>query len=103
MPDAAAEFVWKLARRHSWGSPVPSEHLIRLVAGTKDHDELAYVLESEVLELPFIVQSPDGIYIPNGQDAHVEAADWLREQTDLDDFTIKATLSRLPNDWPNET
>ncbi len=83
--------------------PVPSEHLIRLVAGTKDHDELAHILESEVLELPFIVQSPDGIYIPNGQDAHVEAADWLREQTDLDDFTIKATLSRLPNDWPNET
>lgn len=102
MSDTAAKFVWKLARRHSWGSPIPTEQLIRLVAGTEDHDELARVLENEVLELPFIVQSADGIYIPNGQDAHVEAANWLREQTDFDDFTIKATLSRLPNDWPND-
>jgi len=102
MSDAAAKFVWKLARRHSWGSPIPAEQLIRLVARTEDHDELAYVLENEVLQLSFIVQSTDGIYIPNGQDAHVEAANWLREQTNLDDFTIKATLSRLPNDWPND-
>jgi hypothetical protein len=55
-----------------------------------------------VLELPFIVQSADGIYIPNGQDAHVKAANWLSEQTNFDDFTVKATLSRLPNDWPTD-
>jgi hypothetical protein len=55
-----------------------------------------------VLELPFVVQSPDGIYIPNGQDAYVKAANWLRKQTDFADLTIKATLSRLPNDWPND-
>lgn len=102
MSDAAAKFVWKLARRHSWGSPIPAEQLIRLVAGTEDHDELGRVLENEVLELPFIIQSSDGIYIPNGQDAHVEAANWLRERTDFDDFTIKATLSRLPTDWPTD-
>lgn len=101
MSNAAAKFVWKLARRHSWGSPVPAEQLIRLVAGTEDHDELVHILEEEVLELPFVVQSPDGIHIPNGQDAHIDAADWLREQTDFDDFTIKATLSRLPDDWPS--
>ena len=102
MPDTAAKFVWKLARRHSWGSPIPVEQLIRLVAGTKDYDKLARILEEEVLELSFVVQSADGLYIPNGQDAHVEAANWLREQTDLDDLTIRATLSRLPDDWPTE-
>lgn len=102
MPDEAAQFVWKLARRHSWGSPVPDEQLIRLVAGTGDHDELEHVLEEEVLELPFVVQSTDGVYIPNGQDAHIEAANWLRENTELDDFKIRATLSRLPEDWPDE-
>jgi len=100
MSATAAKFVWKLARRHSWGSPVPAEQLIRLVAGTEDHDELIRILENEVIDLPFVVQSSDGIYIPNGQDAHVEAAEWLREQTDLNDLTIKATLSRLPDDWP---
>ena len=102
MTDEAAKFVWKLARRHSWGTPVPEDLLIRLVAGTVDHDELASVLENEVLHLSFVARSPDGIYIPNGQDAHIGAADWLREHTELDDLSIKATLSRLPDDWPRE-
>lgn len=102
MTGSAAKFVWKLARRHSWGSPVPDDQLIRLVAGTEDHDELERVLESEVLVLSFVARSPDGIYIPNGQDAHTAAADWLREQTELDDLTIKTTLSRLPDDWPRD-
>lgn len=103
MPDVAAKFVWKLARRHSRGSPVPTEQLIRLAAGSEDHDEMASVLEDEVLELPFIAQSADGIFIPNGQDAHVASANWLRDRTDLDTLTIEATLSRLPQDWPDGT
>lgn len=103
MSDAAAKIVWKLARRHSWGSPVPAEHLIRLATGSEDHDEMARVLEDEVLNLPFIAQSSDGIFIPHGHDAHVEAANWLRDQTDLDELTIKATLSRLPSDWPDRS
>jgi hypothetical protein len=102
MPEEAAKFVWKLARRHSWGSPIPAEQLIRLVAGTEDYDTLVDVLEEEVLELPFVVRSPDGIYIPNGQDTHIATANWLRDHTALDDFKIKATLSRLPNDWPRD-
>jgi len=100
MTDEAAKFVWKLARRHSWGSPIPAEQLIRLVAGTEDYDELERILEDEVLEFPFVVQSSDGVYIPNGQDTHIDAANWLRKNTGLDDFKIKATLSRLPEDWP---
>lgn len=102
MSDIAAKFVWKLARRHSWGSPVPDDQLIRLVAGTEDHDKLERVLEDEVLSLSFVVRAPDGIYIPNGQEAHIAAGEWLRKHTGLDDFTIKATLSRLPDDWPRD-
>lgn len=102
MTDAAAKIVWKLARRHSWGSPIPAEQLIRLAAGSEDHDEMARVLEDVVLDLPFIAQSSDGVFIPNGQDAHVEAANWLREQTDIGDLMIKATLSRLPSNWPDD-
>lgn len=102
MTDDAAKFVWKLARRHSWGSPVPDDQLIRLVAGTEDYDDLERVLEKEVLSLSFVARSPDGVYIPNGRDAHIAAADWLREHTELDDFTIKATLSRLSGDWPRD-
>jgi len=99
MPDTAARFVWKLARRHSWGSPIPPNKLIRLVARTEDHDELRVVLENDVVELPFIMRSPEGVYIPNGQDAHLAAANYLRDQTEIDEFTIRATLSRLPEEW----
>lgn len=102
MPETAAEFVWKLARRHSWGAPVPVDQLTRLVATTEDHDELTDVLENQVLELRFVIRSREGIYIPNGQGAHVAEADWLQEHTELDELTIKATLSRLPNDWPTD-
>lgn len=78
------------------------EELIQLVARTEDYDELGRILEEEVLSLPFVVRSQNGVQIPNGQDAHTATADWLREQTELDDFTIKATLSRLPEDWPQK-
>lgn len=102
MADVAAAFVWTLARRHSWGSPIPAAGLVRLVADTADHDELRTTLETEVLELSFVAQSPDGIFIPNGQDAHREAADWLHERTELDELVIAATLSRLPEEWPED-
>jgi hypothetical protein len=45
------------------------------LAGTEDHDQLTRILENEVIALPFVVQSSNGIYIPNGQHAHVEAAE----------------------------
>ncbi|MFB6309021.1 MAG: hypothetical protein ABEH35_06795 [Haloarculaceae archaeon] len=102
MPDLVSKFVWKLARRHSWGAPIPEEQLVRLAAGHEDHDEAGRVLEEEVLDLPFVVRSAEGIHIPNGRDAHVRAANWLRERTELDEFKIRATLSRLPDSWPRE-
>ena len=53
------------------------------------------------LELPFLSAGPHGIYIPNGQAKHRETADWLRENTELQEYKIKATLSRLPSEWPD--
>ena len=102
MSEPAAKIVWKLARRHSWGSPIPAEQLVRLSAGDEDHDEIAGVLKNTVLDLPFVARASDGVFIPNRQEAHVEAANWLRDKTDLDDFVIKATLSRLPPKWPDD-
>ena len=56
------------------------ETLVRLATTDEDHDEMREQL-GEVLELSFVSRGPDGVYIPNGQDAHVEAANWLRENT----------------------
>jgi hypothetical protein len=98
--DWKARLVWKLARNHTWGSPIDAETLIRLAAIDEDHDEMRHQLDA-VLSLSFVVRCPDGVYIPNGRDAHIEAANWLRENTDREDFVIANTLSRLPPDWPD--
>lgn len=100
--DGTARIVWKLARNHSWGTPIDAETLIRLAITDEDHDEMQAHLES-ALDLPFVSGGPDGIFIPNGQDAHVAAANWLREHTDREDFVIANTLSRLPAEWPETT
>lgn len=97
--DGKARLVWKLARNHSWGAPIETETLIRIATIDEDHDDMRQFLE-EVLDLPFVVRGPDGIYIPNGQDAHIEAANWLRENTEREEFVIASTLSRLPPEWP---
>ena len=79
-----------------------TQTLLRIIALDEDYDEMRQHLE-ELLDLPFVARGPDGVYIPNGQDAHVEAANWLREHTERDDFVISSTLSRLPPEWPDET
>jgi len=98
--DGTARLVWKLARNHTWGTPMDADTLVRLAAIDEDHDQMRQHLE-DVLELPFVARGPDGVYIPNGQDAHVAAADWLQENTDREDFVIANTLSRLPSEWPD--
>jgi hypothetical protein len=76
-----------------------AETLVRLAATDEDHDEMHQYL-AEVLELSFVARGPDGVSIPNGQDTHVGAPNWLRANTDREDFVIANTLSRLPSEWP---
>lgn len=102
MDERAARFVWKLARRHTWGSPIPPDDLVRLTARDESHDELREVLNQEVLTLPFVAQNSSGVHIPNGRDTHRQAAEWLQKETGLSDLKIGATLSRLPDEWPHE-
>lgn len=98
--DGDARLVWKLARNHTWGTPMDAETLVHFAATDEDHDEMRQHL-TEVVELSFLFRGPAGIYIPNGQDAHVAAADWLREHTDREDVVIANRLSRLPAEWPD--
>jgi hypothetical protein len=95
-----ARIVWKLARNHTWGQPMPEEAVIDIVIKDEDRDEMRSSL-NEALRLPFVSSGPQGVYIPNGQGTHVEAADWLVENTELPAYAIEATLSRLPPEWPD--
>ena len=94
-----ARIVWKLARNHTWGQPIPEGDVIALVTKEEDSDEMRATLDA-ALELSFLSAGPQGVYIPNGQAKHREAANWLRENTELREYKIRATLSRLPSEWP---
>jgi hypothetical protein len=98
--DVLARIVWKLARKHSWGTPVSRDDLVRSVAGDIDHDVVERVLDTEVGSLTFVHDGHDGYAIPNSRLAHLQAAEWLRRNTSLGDIEIGATLSRLPPQWP---
>ena len=95
-----ARIVWKLARNHTWGQPMPEQAVIDIAAKDEDRDEMRAHL-NEALALSFISSGPHGIYIPNGQGTHVDAADWLLRNTALQEYMIRATLSRLPPEWPD--
>lgn len=99
--DPLARIVWKLARNHTWGQPMPAEDVIDIAAKDEDRDEMRTHL-SEALDLSFISSDAHGVYIPNGQATHVATANWLAENTELREYKIEATLSRLPADWPDE-
>ena len=98
--DPVARIVWKLARNHTWGQPIPEEDLIAIAAKDEDSDEMRAYL-NDALELSFLHPGPHGVYIPNGQSAHRKVANWLRENTELHTYQIKATLSRLHPEWPD--
>ena len=98
--DGTARIVWKLARNHTWGTPIDAETLVRLAATDEDYDQMRRHLD-DALELSFVSRGPDGVFIPNGQDSHIDAANWLREHTEREDFVIVNTLSRLPPGWPD--
>lgn len=98
--DLKARVVWKLSTNHTWGTPMPEPKLGDMVQKDERRGEVDTAI-NEALNLPFVHNNPQGVFIPNGQGAHVDAADWLRENTRRADFEIKATLSRLPSGWPD--
>ncbi|PHQ41869.1 hypothetical protein Z052_12485 [Halorubrum sp. C191] len=91
-----ARIVWKLARNHTWGQPIPEEDVIALATKDEDGDEMRAALDA-ALELSFLSVGPHAVYIPNGQTKHEEAADWLRESTGLRFVDVLMTASGCAN------
>jgi hypothetical protein len=56
---------------------MPEEDVIAIATKDEDSDEMRAKLDA-ALELPFLSSGPHGVYIPNGQAKHKEAANWLR-------------------------
>lgn len=79
---------------------MPEDVLVDVATKNEDHNEMRSHLQN-ALKLPFVASNSHGVYIPNGRDRHIEAADWLSRNTDMPEYKIRATLSRLPTDWPD--
>ena len=79
---------------------MPEQKLADMVQKDERRGEVDRAID-EALNLTFVSKGPQGVFIPNGQSAHVDAAEWLRENTKRADFEIEATLSRLPSGWPD--
>jgi hypothetical protein len=80
---------------------MPERDIIDMATKEEDRDEMREQLD-DALDLAFLKSGPHGVYIPNGQGMHVEAANWLVQNTDLPEYKIAATLSRLPPEWPSQ-
>lgn len=55
-----AWIVWKLARNHTWGQPIPEEDVIALATKDEDGDEMRAALDA-ALELSFLTSGPHGV------------------------------------------
>jgi hypothetical protein len=58
--NPVARIVWKLARNHTWGQPMPEEDVITIATKDEDSDEMRAKLDA-ALELPFLSSGPHGV------------------------------------------
>lgn len=86
--------LWKLARRHGWGSPVDAGTLVRSALESSiqgaGHDRVG-----ELVEEPFVGRGPDGYFLRNDPDSQALAAVRLRETCGYSTLQVEATLSRF--------
>lgn len=85
--------LWKIARRHGWGSPVPADALVRSALESSIQGERHDRVE-ELLEEPYVGRDPDGYVLRNDRDSQALAAVRLRETCGYSTLQIEATLSR---------
>jgi hypothetical protein len=96
--DSQCAFVWKLARRHTWSSPIDERALLALTLDGTDHDVGRDAFHDLIDRVEFVVRGPRGYRIPDGRPAHVTAASFLDEECGVAPYRIGATLSRVPPD-----
>mgnify|MGYP000229968726 CR=1 FL=1 len=89
------DLLWKLCRRHGWGSPIPKEDLVGLALEDVDQGRGKAVVK-ELLREPYIgYQRGNGYSIGNDPDSQAQAAFRLRSSCAISSLRIEATLSRF--------
>lgn len=92
--------LFKLARRHTWGTPVPADQFFQ--SGFSPEERA--IAEDDILpgirrgNIEFIGYRDSEIWLRG--DKHDEAAYFLRDQCGYEEYRIEATLSRFNGfDW----
>lgn len=86
--------LWKLARRHGWGSPIEEETLVVSALAPTEQGrgrDLLADLRSE----PYVGRISDGFVLKNDPDSQALAAARLHDSCGYSTLQIEATLSRF--------
>lgn len=96
MSDMKCRLLWKLCRRHGWGSPISKDGFVNLALEDVDQGRGKEVVE-ELLKEPYIgYQGGKGFSIRNDPDSQAQVAFRLRTTCEgYSDLQIEATLSRF--------
>jgi len=87
--------LFKLSRRHGWGSPVSREDLVDKALKSSDQGRGKSVVE-ELINEPYIgYQRGKGYCIKNDPDSQAQAAFRLVETCKYSQFRVESTLSRF--------
>lgn len=93
--EARCDLIWQLCRRHSWGSPIPGENLVRLALKTSEQGEGRRERLDELLKEPYVEKLPNGFAIKNNPNAQAQAAYRLETTCGYSRLRIEAALSRF--------
>ena len=86
--------LWKLARRHGWGSPVPAETLVTDALASAEQGR-GRDLVSDLRSEPYVGRQSGGYVLANDPDSQALVATRLRETCGYSTLQIEATLSRF--------
>ena len=88
--------LWKLCRKHGWGSPVPRDALLNLALQDSDQG-YGETLVDDLLEEPYIEHDDvrGGYQVKNNPDSQAQAACRLQSDCGYATIQIEATLSRF--------
>lgn len=92
---AEVQLVFKLCRRHGWGSPIPEDDLVNLALHSSDQGR-GRTLVGDLVSEPYIgFRSSSGYFVRNDPDSQAYAAYRLQSTCGYTKLQIEGTLSRF--------
>jgi hypothetical protein len=93
--ELKCKLLWKLCRKHGWGSPIPKTRLVNLALQSSSQGKGKRLVE-ELVQEPYIeYQEGQGYSALNNPDSQAQAAYRLNSSCGFLKIQIEPTLSRF--------